>query len=156
MVTLMYDFMNAQQKREERYLLKIQGLRESILQSIRHATTPTPITTESPGMELLTPAHHRWKANAVNGFSWDTHLPMVPAPESQLTPRDDLRMPVFQQGEDIENYLWRVGRLARTWRWPEEVWSYRLIPLLTGQMLEAYLAMDEEQAKVYDDLKSHP
>lgn len=35
----------------------------------------------------------------------------------------------------------------------EEEWSYRLVPLLTGQALEAYLAMDEEQAMVYTDLK---
>ncbi|RXN23938.1 zinc finger and SCAN domain-containing 9 [Labeo rohita] len=62
-------------------------------------------------------------------------------------------MPSFQQGEDIENYLRRFERLARTWRWPEEEWSYRLVPLLTGQALEAYLAMDEERAEVYTDLK---
>lgn len=64
----------------------------------------------------------------------------------------DPKMPSFQQGEDIENYLRRFERLARTWRWLEE-WSYRLVPLLTGQALEAYLAMDEEQAEVYTDLK---
>lgn len=63
------------------------------------------------------------------------------------------KMPIFQQGEDIENYLWLFEHLDRTWRWPEEEWSYHLVPLLTRQALEAYLAMDEEQTEVYDDLK---
>lgn len=63
------------------------------------------------------------------------------------------RIPVFQQGEDIETYLRRFERLAKTWGWPEEEWSFRLVPLLTGQSLEAYLAMDEERAGVYADLK---
>lgn len=43
--------------------------------------------------------------------------------------------------------------MARTWWWPKKEWSYRLVPLLTGQALEPYLAMDEEQAEVYADLK---
>lgn len=54
------------------------------------------------------------------------------------------RIPAFQQGEDIESYLLHFKRLAKTWGWPEEEWSFRLVPLLTGQALEAYLAMDEE------------
>lgn len=33
------------------------------------------------------------------------------------------------------------------------VWSYCLVPLLTGQALEVYLAMDEEQAEIYANLK---
>ncbi|KAL1279928.1 hypothetical protein QQF64_014528 [Cirrhinus molitorella] len=37
--------------------------------------------------------------------------------------------------------------------WPVEEWSFRLVPLLTGQALDAYLAMDEERAGVYADLK---
>ncbi|KAL1259084.1 hypothetical protein QQF64_009661 [Cirrhinus molitorella] len=54
----------------------------------------------------------------------------------------------FQLGEDIENYLRRFERLAKTWRWLVEDWSYRRVPLLTGQALEAYLAMDEERAEL--------
>lgn len=63
------------------------------------------------------------------------------------------KMLSIQQGEVIENYLWRFECLARTWRGPKEEWRYRLVPLLTGQALELYLAMDEEQADVYADLK---
>ncbi len=43
-----------------------------------------------------------------------------------------LMMPSFQQGDDIDNYLRHFEHLARTWRWPEEEWSYRLVPMLTG------------------------
>lgn len=53
----------------------------------------------------------------------------------------------------MENFLRRFERLARTWRWPEAEWSCRLVPLLTDRALEAYLAMDEEQAEVYDELR---
>ncbi|KAI5611162.1 hypothetical protein C0J50_4950, partial [Silurus asotus] len=62
-------------------------------------------------------------------------------------------LPIFQQGEDIEKFLHRFEHLARTWKWPENEWSCRLVPLLTGQALEAYLAMEEDRAEVYDDLK---
>lgn len=59
----------------------------------------------------------------------------------------------MQVGDDIENYLRRFERLARTWQWPREEWSCRLLPLLTGQALEAYLAMDEDLADDYNYLK---
>ncbi|KAL0173011.1 hypothetical protein M9458_033322, partial [Cirrhinus mrigala] len=42
---------------------------------------------------------------------------------------------------------------ASSWGWPKEAWSFRLVPLLTGQALEAYLAMEEERAGVYAELK---
>ncbi|XP_005953650.1 zinc finger and SCAN domain-containing protein 26-like [Haplochromis burtoni] len=57
-------------------------------------------------------------------------------------------------GEDIENYLLRFERVARTWRWPESEWACRLVPLLAGKALEAYTAMDEERAHRYEDLKT--
>lgn len=63
------------------------------------------------------------------------------------------RIPAYQQGEDIASYLRCFERLGKTWGWHEEEWSYRLVLLLTGQALEAYLAVDEEQAGVYADLK---
>ena len=55
---------------------------------------------------------------------------------------------------DIENYLLRFERIARTWSWPECEWACRLVPLLTGKALEAYTAMDEERAHSYPDLKA--
>uniref|UniRef100_A0A4W5LGD1 SCAN box domain-containing protein n=1 Tax=Hucho hucho TaxID=62062 RepID=A0A4W5LGD1_9TELE len=62
-------------------------------------------------------------------------------------------MPSYQQGEDIENYLLRFERMAKTWRWPEVEWACRLVPLLTGMALEAYTAMDEGLSNVYKGLK---
>ncbi|KAJ8391236.1 hypothetical protein AAFF_G00095030 [Aldrovandia affinis] len=62
-------------------------------------------------------------------------------------------MPLYQQGEDMENYLLRFERMAKTWVWPEGQWACRLVPLLTGKALEAYTAMDEERSDVYRDLK---
>ncbi|RXN17966.1 zinc finger with KRAB and SCAN domains 3-like protein [Labeo rohita] len=148
MISLMRQFLDAQQQREERYLQELRGLRETILQSTRHAETLS--VGESPRMELPTPAAQRVSTQRRSAHGSDS--PSVPVPREPMQ-RTEPKMPIFQQGEDIENYLRRFERLARTWRWPEEEWSYRLVPLLTGQALEAYLAMDEEQAEVYEDLK---
>ncbi|KAJ0037126.1 hypothetical protein NL108_017458 [Boleophthalmus pectinirostris] len=63
------------------------------------------------------------------------------------------KIPQYQSGEDMENYLLRFERIAKTWRWPEEEWACRLVPLLSGKALEAYSAMDEERAHCYGDLK---
>lgn len=51
--------------------------------------------------------------------------------------RSDPKMLIFQQGEDFENYLRQFEHLVRTWKWPEQKLSYRLVLLLTGQALEA-------------------
>lgn len=67
--------------------------------------------------------------------------------------RPEPKMPAYQEGEDIENYPRRFERLARTWGWPEEEWACRLVPLLTGKALEAYIAMDEDSAEDYENLK---
>lgn len=64
------------------------------------------------------------------------------------------KIPLYQAGEDIENFLLRFERIAKTWRWPEQEWACRLVPLLSGKALEAYLAMDEERAHCYVDLKA--
>ncbi|KAL0156516.1 hypothetical protein M9458_047762, partial [Cirrhinus mrigala] len=129
MVSLMRDFLDAQQKREERHLLELRGLRDSITTAIQVQPT-TPSAEESPRMSLPTPRQ-----------------------TTQHTPRSEPQLPTFQAGEDMENFLNRFERMARTWRWPSEEWSYRLVPLLTGQALEAYLAMDEEEAEDYTELR---
>ncbi len=140
MISLMRRFLDTQEQREDRYLRELRGLRESILQSIRPAEAS--LDAESVRMELPTPAP---KVSTRHRPTYIQDSPNVTAPREPMQWADP-KMPSFQQGEDIENYLRRYERLARTWRWPEEEWSYRLVPLLTGQALEAYLAMDEEQA----------
>ncbi len=147
MISLMRRFLDTQEQREDRYLRELRGLRESILQSIRPAEAS--LDAESVRMELPTPAP---KVSTRHRPAYIQDSPNVTAPREPMQWADP-KMPSFQQGEDIENYLRRYERLARTWRWPEEEWSYRLVPLLTGQALEAYLAMDEEQAEIYEDLK---
>ncbi|KAJ8335421.1 hypothetical protein SKAU_G00387630 [Synaphobranchus kaupii] len=67
--------------------------------------------------------------------------------------RKEPKIPMYQQGEDIENYLLRFERRARTWQWPGEDWACRLVPLLTGKALEAYTVMDEESSSEYQDLR---
>ena len=66
----------------------------------------------------------------------------------------DPKIPPYQIGEDIENYLLRFERIAKTWRWPESEWACRLVPLLSGKALEAYSAMDEDEAQSYTCLKA--
>ncbi|XP_055367899.1 uncharacterized protein LOC129604626 [Betta splendens] len=145
MVSLMQHFLNAQQRREERFLLELRGLRESIVEAARPNSDG-----ESPRLELPTPAASRVASQRRAGYHRDSPgVPVLRGPPQRMEPT----MPSLQPGDDIENYLRRFERLARTWRWPEEEWSCRLVPLLTGRALEAYLAMDEEQAKVYDELK---
>ena len=70
-----------------------------------------------------------------------------------LAARKDPKLFPFQEGEDMENYLLRFERIAKTWVWPEEEWACRLVPLLTGKALAAYSSMDEEHSDSYPDLK---
>lgn len=81
-------------------------------------------------------------------------LPM-PRQTTQHAPRYEPQLPTFQAGEDMDNFLNRFEHLPQTWRWPSEEWSCRLVPLLTGQALEAYLAMDEEEADDYQSCGKH-
>ncbi|XP_061834491.1 SCAN domain-containing protein 3-like [Nerophis lumbriciformis] len=67
--------------------------------------------------------------------------------------RQGPKMLPFQQSEDIDNFLVRFERIARTWGWPQSDWACRLVPLLTGKALDAYSAMEEDASNVYTDLK---
>ncbi|XP_026094089.1 uncharacterized protein LOC113066406 [Carassius auratus] len=142
LASLMRDFLEAQQVREGRYVRELQGIRESIQQTVR-STVATPSDMGSIHMNLPMPGP--------SGIST--------SPTRSLTQhrgpihRSETPVPVLQPGDDIESYLRRFERLARTWQWPREEWSCRLVPLLTGQALEAYLAMDENLADGYDHLK---
>ncbi len=142
MVSLMREFLKAQQLREDRYLWEPQGLRESILQTVRPAPV-TPSYTRSMKMELPTPAP--WRVSTDNAPVQLTDSPPRYSTQQSLPPRrTEMPVPVLQQGDYIESYLRQFERLARAWRVPREEWSCRLVPLLTGQALEAYLAMDED------------
>lgn len=122
--------------------------------------TPTTMTASSPRRALPTPGgqgslfqrSHVDFADAVQSS---------PRRGSQFADRtrpdwrnySEPKIPQYQSGEDMENYLLRFERIAKTWRWPEDEWACRLVPLLSGKALEAYSAMDEERAHCYRDLK---
>nr|XP_021328160.1 uncharacterized protein LOC110438927 [Danio rerio] len=146
MYALMRDFLDSQAEREQRYLTELQSFKESILQAVRPAEGSS--ESESPRLRLPTPTAQRPPS-----FQRDRDSPTDLRYGSQPIMRTEPKLPVFQQGEDIENFLRLFERLAKTWRWPKEEWSFQLVPLLTGQALEVYLAMDEDQAEVYEDLR---
>lgn len=147
-VALMRTFLTAQSKREEGLIYELRGLRESLQRSVIPETSPS----QSLRLDLLTPAASRIRGPSV---TQNPTLSTQRAADSPPPPpmRPESRMPAFQEGEDVENYLRRFERLAKTWGWPEEEWANRLVPLLTGKALEAYLAMDEDRAEVYKDLR---
>ena len=61
----------------------------------------------------------------------------------------------FIDGRDqIDAYLSRFERFARTQGWPEEEWATSLSVLLSGRALEVYARMREEEAEDYSSLKS--
>ena len=120
------------------------------------AATPSTVTASSPRLELPTPAPRRVRQETPS----EAHTVQIPDASSgsdqsrpEWRPYAEPKIPQYQMGEDIENYLLRFERIAKTWRWPESEWACRLVPLLSGKALEAYTAMDEESAHSYPDLK---
>lgn len=76
--------------------------------------------------------------------------PDIPTIDLPPVQRKKPKMPLCQQGEDIENYLLRFEQMLKTWQWPRDVWPYRL---LSGKAIEAYTAMDEDKSNSYPDLR---
>ncbi len=114
MGSLMREFLDVQQLREDRYLRELRGLRESILQTFRPAPV-TPSYTRSMRMELSTPAPRRVSTD--NAPVQLTDSPPRASTQQSLPPRrTKMPVPVLQKGDDIESYLWRFERLARAWR----------------------------------------
>ncbi|XP_073801140.1 uncharacterized protein [Danio rerio] len=146
MESLMRDFLKAQKTREEMFLRELQGLRVTVQQAVQ-AAPERPTGNPSPEPER----------ENTGESSLPPPTPPPPALPShhraQFAHRPETPLPPFQMGDDMENYLRRFERLAQTWQWPKEQWSCRLVPLLTGRALEAYLAMDEVSADNYLQLK---
>lgn len=154
LTSLVRDFLTIQQRRDDELREELRGLQLTLQQLGRAASSAI---DESPRMDLPTPAPRRRgsSTDGPRGSSTD-------GPRGRLDSDMDSakafrgkepKMPAYQQGEDIENYLLRFERMARTWQWPETEWACRLVPLLTGKALEAYTAMDEELSNHYSDLK---
>ncbi|KAM7394882.1 hypothetical protein PAMA_006561 [Pampus argenteus] len=165
LVGMMRDFLAAQQRREEGLLAEIRGLRASLPSAQPlpvlnpPVATPSTATANSPRLELPTPAPRRIRrdtpleASSASSIQFPEASSRADQPRPDWRPYSEPRIPQYQTGEDIENYLLRFERMARTWHWPENEWACRLVPLLAGKALEAYTAMDEERAHWYPDLK---
>ena len=142
---LMRSFMDEQQRREEGFLRELR-------ETLRPARGPE----GQHSQPYLRRAAVEPSAGAGRADDDQVLPPEDASPHRASLERGyghDPKMPVYQQGEDIENYLLRFERMARTWQWPTGEWACRLVPLLTGRALEAYSAMDEDQADCYEELK---
>ncbi|XP_039872697.1 uncharacterized protein LOC120724533 [Simochromis diagramma] len=179
LIAMMRDFLAGQQRREEVFLAELKGLRtvsppsaqlhldlagqQSPVQAPAGAgttaatATPSTATASSPRMVLPTPARQRGYRDSpaeVPSRQSQAVTSSLDQSGSEWTRSAGPKIPPYQMGEDIENYLLRFERVAKTWRWPESEWACRLVPLLSGKVLEAYTAMDEERAHRYEDLKA--
>ncbi|XP_027876201.1 uncharacterized protein LOC114146407 [Xiphophorus couchianus] len=135
-LTLMKDFMTGQQKREKGLLKELRSLRMSLQQPQQ---VPRPHLQSGVGAE---------QSDDDEDDGDQSHQPQ------SVSYTTDPKISPYQLGEDLENYLLRFERIAKTWRWPESERACRLIPLLSGKALEAYAAMDEDCAHCYKDLKT--
>ncbi len=64
------------------------------------------------------------------------------------------KLPVFVDGkDDLDSYLERFERFARTRKWAKEEWASNLSALLTGRALDVYARLSAEEAENYDKLK---
>ncbi|KAK7912920.1 hypothetical protein WMY93_013131 [Mugilogobius chulae] len=178
LLSLMRDLIDGQKRREEDFMAELRELRAAlpvphptqlpssqpprerspspVPQFLGAAPSPTDPGSPSPRLGLPTPSGTRpvlrprvLDAEDVPSF----HLESDIASRPEWRVYSDPKIPQYQDGEDIENYLLRFERIAKTWRWPENEWACRLVPLLTGKALDAYTSMDEERAHCYEDLK---
>ena len=58
-----------------------------------------------------------------------------------------------EKDTDIEHFLTGFERVATAYKWPEELWVLKLVPLLTGRALAAYANMDQDAAASYRNVK---
>ncbi|CAL9687319.1 unnamed protein product [Knipowitschia caucasica] len=169
LVALLKDFLNGQERREEGLVAELRELRNA-LPAAQAPQTPTHFrfSEECPssyteaatgsahlglptpgGTRVVVPPDERETARPL-GVSWNAERDAGP----EWRHFSDPKIPPFQPSEDIENYLLRFERIAKTWRWPETEWACRLVPLLSGKALDAYTAMDEGEAHNYTHLKA--
>ncbi len=65
----------------------------------------------------------------------------------------ELHMARLEDNDDIEHYLTTYERLAEVYKWPEEDWAIRLIPLLTGKAQSAFVSMEPILTRDYKVVK---
>ena len=65
-----------------------------------------------------------------------------------------LKMPYFEDKDDLESYLRQFERVAKLQDWRESDWATRLGTLLKGKARETYVRLSDEEAADYDTLKT--
>ena len=63
------------------------------------------------------------------------------------------RLPTFNEKDNMDAYLARFERFAKAQNWTEDQWSVYLSALLTGEALEVYHRMAEDDCLDYTHLK---
>ena len=77
-----------------------------------------------------------------------------PQPQTAFKP-PKVKIPSFQENRDnLDAYIERFERYARSQEWPKKDWSLSLSALLQGKALEVYSRMPLEDTNDYDKLKS--
>ena len=77
------------------------------------------------------------------------------SPASPSGPQRRPKIPCFdEQKDDMDAYLERFERYARSQKWSEDSWSVNLSLLLTGKGLQVYTSMPQEYAEDYPALKA--
>ena len=74
-------------------------------------------------------------------------------PNQSRTDKYKIRLPFFDDKDDLESYLVTFERTARLQEWPDEEWAPRLGTLLKGKARDVYCKMNEDEANSYPELK---
>ena len=65
-----------------------------------------------------------------------------------------VRLPEFNDGDDIESFLRHFESIATAHGWSQNVWAARLSPLLHGKARKAFLMMENEEISDYHLVKA--
>lgn len=63
------------------------------------------------------------------------------------------QLPTLQDTYNIEHFLTTFERLAEVYKWPKEEWAIHLVPLLTGNARNAFVAMSPAYTSDYERVK---
>ena len=67
--------------------------------------------------------------------------------------KHEAKLQKLTETDDIENFLTTFERMGDAYKWPPDLWTLKLAPLLTGKAQAAYANMDREKAKKYTEVK---
>jgi hypothetical protein len=88
----------------------------------------------------------------------ETRLELARIQQGQANPERQipkcLKIPPFVESQDqIDTYLARFERFAKSMKWREEDWAIRLSALPTGDAMEAYTRLSDDDAAKYETVK---